>query len=141
MRTCRRNKQTIYYMNVASTTREQVDGYDTGNIIPVYGDLISKRVNISPATGQTAIELFGNESRYDKIIVVSRNEELPIVENNTKIFIDVTPNLSKTNYNYICKKIAKSLNVIAYALTSVEGDETTPVAITNVETTQEVENG
>lgn len=121
MRSCRRNKQTIYFMNQTSTVREQVDGYDTGNLIPVYSDLIQKSVNISPATGQTAIELFGNENRYDKIIVVMKNEKLDIEENTTKFFIDITPNLDKTNYNYICKKIANSLNVIAYALTSVEG--------------------
>lgn len=121
MRSCRRNKQTIHYINQISTTRERVDGYDTGNEIPVYSDIVTRLVNIAPATGQVAIQLFGNETQYDKVIVVSKDEKLDIQENVTKFFIDIVPNSDKTNYNYICKRIAKSLNVIAYALTSIEG--------------------
>lgn len=118
-------------------------GNENGETIPQYADAVRMVANISPATGQNQVEQFGNMDSYDKVIVTC-DMNCPIDE-NTVLFIDKEPEYTevRTNdvtesqalygedeitervyripkYNYIVKRVAKSLNSISIAVRKVE---------------------
>lgn len=98
--------------------------------------------NVSPATGQSNTEIFGNLENYDKVIVTD-DLTCPIDENSV-LFIDkepeftegvtidyqesetvlgddvVTPvTVSVPVYDYAVRRVAKSLNSISIAVRKV----------------------
>lgn len=74
------------------------------------------RANISPATGMSNTEQFGNLDNYDKVIVTG-DLECPIDE-NTVLWID-EPDTTKP-YNYIVKRVSKSKNGVSIAVAKVQ---------------------
>lgn len=85
---------------------------------------LSERVafeaNVSAATGSAQVEQFGNYAGYDKVIVTD-DITCPIDE-NTVLFIDKEPEYSEDGtplYDYIVKRVARSLNSVAYAVSKV----------------------
>lgn len=84
----------------------------------VYATPVAIRCNVSPASGQSQIETFGNLEAYDKIILTD-DLHCPIDE-NTVLFIDHEPDATGENFDYVVKRIAKSLNFIAYAVSKVK---------------------
>ena len=118
-------------------------GNENGETIPQYADAVKMYANISPATGQNQVEQFGNLDSYDKVIVTC-DMSCPIDE-DTVLFIDKEPEYTevRTNevtesqalfgedevtektyripkYNYIVKRVARSLNSISIAVRKVE---------------------
>ena len=118
-------------------------GNETGEIVPHYEIAVSMYANISPATGQAQTEQFGNLDNYDKVIV-TRDMNCPIDEHSV-LFIEKEPEYtdvtshqiqegnalyaddeivevtySQPKYNYIVKRVAKSLNSISIAVRKVE---------------------
>lgn len=90
MRTANRNKRTIYYClyrDKAELTDEW--GNASGEFAPTYDNALSMSANVSPATGNSQTEQFGNLDDYDKVIVTSWMD-CPIDE-NTVLFIDKNP--------------------------------------------------
>lgn len=115
MRCLERNKRTFYYALFSERVREG-NGY-----IPVYSEPVALRGNISPATGSAHVEQFGNNVEYDKVIVLD-NPDCPIDENSI-LFIEVEPELNSVGdyvYDYIVKKVARSLNSVSIAISKVK---------------------
>lgn len=141
-----RNDTKFWYCLLDPTVEHAVldeYGNETGEIIPHYGAAVSMYANISPATGQAQTEQFGNLDNYDKVIV-TRDMNCPIDEHSV-LFIDKSPEYtdvtshkiqegnalyaddeivevtySQPKYNYIVKRVAKSLNSISIAVRKVE---------------------
>lgn len=118
MRILARNKSKFYYA-VYSPTPSMVyrDGKATGEYTVGYDAPVECYANIGVGTGDSQAELFGlNNSDYDKLILTD-DLTLPI-EESTVLWID-TLDITKP-YDYIVKKVAKSLNVLAIAVKKVD---------------------
>lgn len=119
------------------------NGHETGEIVPHYEEAVAFYANVSPASGQAQTEMFGGLDSYDKVIMTS-DMDCPIDE-NTVLFIDKEPEYSDLlthkiiegnalyaddevaeveyelpKYDYIVKRVAKSLNNISIAVRKVE---------------------
>lgn len=121
MRTMERDKSKFWYL--LYDHKEPVideDGNESGESRVVYKEAVEYRANVSAATGSVQVEQFGNLTGYDKVIVTS-DMDFPVDE-NTVFFIDKEPDYDEDKnprYDYIVKRVAKSPNVIAVALTKV----------------------
>lgn len=146
MRCLERNKQKFWYCLFDPNTEHAIIdeyGNETGEIIPHYGKATVMYANISPATGQAQAEQFGNLDSYDKIIVTC-DLKCPIDE-HTVLFVESSPTYSEVTthvitegnalyaddevepvtyqqpkYDYIVKRVAKSLNSISIAIRKVD---------------------
>lgn len=124
MRLVERNKTTVYYrlyQGMELVVDEQ--GYETGEKVVAYDDPVAIRVNVSPATGHSSIEQFGTLEGYDKVIV-TEDMTCPIDEHSV-LYVDSEPVTDEegnvTNaYDYIVKRVARSLNLISYAIAKVD---------------------
>jgi hypothetical protein len=119
-RMCFRNKQTFWYA-LYSDTEEQYDEY--GNQIGTsasYGNPVQTSGNISPAKGDVVTRQFGDDDRYDKVIVTG-DRDTPIDE-YAVLWIDVEPELDAngalkvnadgeivTPWDYIVRKVGRGL--------------------------------
>ena len=119
MRVLERNKQTIYYATYVSETANTESGYETGENTITYSTPVAIRVNVSPARGRVNVELFGDSLDYDRVVVTD-DLTCPISETSV-LWVDSVPDQNgKVPYDYIVRKVAKSLNSISYAISRVE---------------------
>lgn len=124
MRLVERNKTTIYYrLYQGMELVKDEQGYETGEKVVAYDDPVAIRVNVSPATGHSSIEQFGTLEGYDKV-VVTEDMTCPIDEHSV-LYVDSEPVTDEegkvTNaYDYIVKRVARSLNLISYAIAKVD---------------------
>lgn len=136
MRALNRNKVSFYYC-LYDKKIPIIDEYgnETGESIVTYESPVEMRANVSPATGQSNTEQFGNLENYDKVIVTD-DLECPIDENSV-LFIDKEPEftdalthsptavttidreISIPVYDYTVRRVAKSLNSISIAVRKV----------------------
>ena len=118
MRTQMINRTPFYYALCSGKTQEKdEDGFYTGETPAEYEEpVLYKRGNISPATGMSNTEQFGNLESYDKVIVTS-DMTCPIDE-NTVLWIDETD--TSKPHDYIVKRVAKSINGISIAVAKVK---------------------
>lgn len=120
MKCLERNKVDFYYC-LYEETENVLD--DDGNIAGErvkYGSPVKARANVSAAQGEAQIEQFGNSVEYDKVIL-SDDMSAPIDE-NTVFFIDTPPAFDDDGnpmFDYIVRKVAKSLNTLAVAISKV----------------------
>lgn len=144
VRGLKRNKRRFYYC-LYDHKIPLVDEYgnESGEGIIVYGEAAEMWANISPASGFAQTEQFGNLENYDKVIVTDWLN-CPIDENSV-LFIDKEPEFveADTNrltesstlfgndtitpltvevpvYDYTVRRVAKSLNGIAIAVSKVK---------------------
>lgn len=121
MKILERNKTPFWYQLFDQTkTVEDEYGNEVGSVV-VYKDAVEMKGNISSATGSAQVEQFGNFAGYDKVIVVD-DMSCPI-EETTVLFIDKKPEYDAEGnplFDYVVKRVAKSLNVIAYAAKRVD---------------------
>lgn len=144
MKTLRRNLRPFYYC-LFQSKMDVVDenGNKTGEKIRVYANPVRMMANISPATGQTNTEQFGNLDNYDKVIVYD-DVNCPIDE-DTVLFLDTEPTYTEgvtvevtpsvtllgedtsevvevtiPKYNYVVRRVAKSLNSVSVAVRKVD---------------------
>ena len=121
MRTLKRNQTAFWYL--LYDRKEPIldeDGNETGESKVFYKPAVEQFMNVSAATGTAQVEQFGNLAGYDKVIVTD-DLSCPIDE-NTVLFIDKLPEYGKDGtplYDYIVKRVAKSLNSISYAVSKV----------------------
>ena len=119
MRTMERNKSSYWYLLYDRKEADE-EGNETGDTRVVYKEAVKRRDNVSAATGTAQVEQFGNFISYDKVIVTD-DLSCPIDE-NTVLFIDKEPEYDDDGnplYDYIVKRVAKSLNSISYAVSKV----------------------
>lgn len=116
-----RNKTGFHYL-LFLRKEDVVDesGYGIGEKRVVYGEPQPISANVSPATGQTEVEQFGNLTDYDKVIVTDEMD-CPIDENSV-LFLDKAPSYDTNGnplFDYTVKRVAKSLNSISIAVKRV----------------------
>lgn len=116
-----RNKRQFYYSLYQSQTivRDEY-GNETGEPKRVYSSPVAMRANVSSASGTAQTEQFGTLVQYDKVIVTD-DMTCPIDENSI-LFVDKEPSFDSGNNplpDYIVKRVARSLNSIAYAISRV----------------------
>jgi hypothetical protein len=115
MRSLERNKRTLHYaVYLGEEPLLDDQGFETGESVPTYGEIIELRCNISAASGEEAVEAFGSFSQYTRAVCVSDNN-CPLAENSIVWFGIPT----SEPYNYIVVRKADSKNGILYALREV----------------------
>lgn len=121
MRTMERNKSTFYYLLFDCVEPEYDEkGYETGEEKVKYREAVSMRANVSAASGTAQVEQFGNFASYDKVIITD-DTTCPMDE-NTVLFLDKEPEYNADGrplYDYRVKRVATSINYIAYAVEKV----------------------
>jgi hypothetical protein len=144
VRTLHRNKKPFWFC-LFEEKIPIVDEYgnDSGEYIVRYGTPTKMSANISPATGYSQTEQFGNLENYDAVIVTDWMN-CPIDENSVlfigkqvaygeAVTIDYTPRETVLGddeavpvtvdvplYNYVVMRVAKSLNSISIAVRKVD---------------------
>ena len=123
MRTLARNKIRIFYANY----RDKIPLKDEyGNITGEYEitreNPVSVMANVSAARGESTTRQFGEDVRYDRIIVLD-DPSFPIAETSV-LWIDTPPEIdeggtTKTPHDYIVKQVAPSLNSVSIAVSKV----------------------
>ena len=117
----KRNESTFWYALYKATAEMQdVYGNDTGDPLVVYEDPVQMRAVISPANGWSDTRLFGNLESCDKVIVLY-DMDCPIDE-NTVLCVDKEPTYNSDGqlvYDYVVKRVAKSMNIISIAIQKV----------------------
>lgn len=122
MKCLHRNKSKFFY----ALFREKVAikdeyGNDSGEYKVVYESPVEMNANVSAATGEAQVEQFGNSLLYDKVIITD-DMACPIDEHSV-LCIDSSPYYDEEGnliYDYIVKKVARSLNTISYAVSKVK---------------------
>ncbi|MGN0558372.1 MAG: hypothetical protein ACI4IS_02860 [Acutalibacteraceae bacterium] len=121
MKCMERNKTEFYYsLYVSKESIVDEYGNKSGEYRVIYSEPIKARANISPATGISQTEQFGNSSDYDKVIVID-DTSCPIDENSV-LFIDKKPDKDSDGnllFDYTIKKVARSLNSVSLAVSKV----------------------
>ena len=123
MRTLNRNKIRIYYANYSKKSQLKDEyGNLTGEYEISYGNPVAVRANVSAASGESTTRQFGDDVRYDRIIVLD-DPTFPIAETSI-LWIDTLPEIAEdgstaTPHDYIVKKVAPSLNSVSIAVSKV----------------------
>lgn len=144
MKCLKRNQKSFYYCLLDSANAAIVDenGNRTGERIPVYTSAVSMMANVSPATGAAQTEQFGDLTGYDHVIVTDWMN-CPIDE-STVLFLEKSPEYTSASasvyvapvppsttpsaktqsynaplYDYVVRRVSKSLNSISIAVSKV----------------------
>lgn len=121
MKTMKRNQVPFWYLLYDREEYFKDEyGNESGELTIFYKPAVKMEANVSAATGSAQVEQFGNFAGYDKVIVTD-DLSCPIDENSV-LFIDKEPEYAKDGtplYDYIVKRVAKSLNSISYAVSKV----------------------
>ncbi len=116
MRTLERNKQTIYYaLYEGKEPLTDEYGNPTGEYEVLYSEPVLLKINVSAARGEYSTRQFGETENYDKVLVTD-DINIPITETSL-LWIDDTD--TSKPHDYIVKKVAKSLNIVAIAVSKV----------------------
>lgn len=131
MRCLHRNKVRFFYA-LYDKKEGIIDEYGnmTGEYAVTHGNPVEFYGNISAARGEMATCQFGENEAYDRILVLDNAS--PKIDEYTVLWIDTIPKLNKdgtlrknsdgevdTPYDYIVKKVARSLNSVSIAIRKV----------------------
>ena len=117
----KRNLQKVWYSNyLGQTAIKDSSGYETGETEASYTEPVAVMVNVSPASGMARTAVFGNDLQYDKVLVTA-DRHLPVNEQSL-LWVDVTPG-NGVGYDYAVRRVARSINGCAVAISRVEVDE------------------
>ena len=136
MKALERNKSPFYYcLYKADAPLVDEYGNESGDTIVTYYDAVLMNANVSPASGQSMTEQFGNLENYDKVIVTT-DMNCPITETSV-LFLDKAPEYKSVStyvptavtttvstisvplYDYAVRRVSKSLNSISIAVKKV----------------------
>lgn len=120
MKALARNKQTFWYALATGELTEVQDENKlyTGELEPTYGEPTEAHMNLSPASGRAALEWFGINDSYSRVLVTD-DMSCPFTE-TTRLWLNRTPN--EGPHDNIVVRVAKSLNTIMFAVQGVETD-------------------
>ena len=132
MKCMERNKVRFFYalyMGKQEITDEY--GNATGQYEVTHSSPVECYGNVSAAKGETQSRQFGENEAYDKVIVM--DNEAPGIDEYSVLWVDTLPELDKdghlavndegeviTPYDYIVKKVARSLNSVSLAISMVK---------------------
>ena len=97
------------------------DGYKTGYEEVVYTTPTELWLNVMPKSGEAENDIFGKATDYSKV-AISDDPNCPITE-YSRIWTDgITPGTTQVPvpYNYVVKKIYRTLNTALIALQEVK---------------------
>lgn len=121
MRCLERNKRPFHYaLYKESQPVKDEYGNETGQYRILYDEPVLARANVSAATGEAQMEQFGNLITYDRVII-SDDMDCPITEDSV-LCVDVEPSHNADGdlvYDYIVRRVARSLNTVSYAISKV----------------------
>lgn len=121
MRCLNRNQRAFWYApyHHKESIKDEY-GNDTGEYRLIYGAPVQMRANISAATGSAQAEQFGNLVNYDRVIVTDDMD--CAIDEHSVLCVDVLPAYSDGDliYDYIVRKIARSINSISIAISKVD---------------------
>ena len=118
MRTMTRNKIRIFYANYRDKVPVKDEyGNITGEYEILYDTPVEVKANVSAARGESTTRQFGEDVRYDRIIVLD-DPTFPITETSI-LWIDTLPGESNAPHDYIVKQVARSLNSVSIAVSKV----------------------
>lgn len=123
MKCMSRNKTKFFYaLYEGKTPITDEYGNVTGEYDVQHGKPTEFYANISAAKGETQTRQFGENESYDKVIVL--DSDAPSIDEYSILWVDVIPKLKEdgttdTPYDYVVKKVAKSLNVTSIAISKV----------------------
>lgn len=113
MRDLKRNQRPFYYATVEGTEPIYDEyGNDTLETRTVWGNPVLLKANISANVGEEAVELFGAQTKYNRVVSMTN---CPLKEGD-KIWFGIT--LDK-EHNYTVAKVADSKNGFLVALREV----------------------
>ena len=132
MKMLERNKSTFFYaLYKDKVPRKDEYGNLTGEYDIVRANPQEFSANISAAKGEISTMLFGESESYDKTIVLG--VDAPPIDEYTVLWVDSAPQVDETGalvidddgnavtpYDYIVKKVAKSLNSVSIAISKVD---------------------
>ena len=119
MKCLKRNQIQFYYANPLREEAVRDGDYITGDMNVVYDTPVECYGNVAPPSGNVFVELFGADVRYDRVIVLD-DASTPITE-GTVLCIDSAPSYDGEDliYDYIVRKVARSLNSVSIAVSKV----------------------
>ena len=116
MRSLNRNKRQIFYaVYEKDEPIYDENGYETGEIAPVYSKPVELWCNVSAASGAESVEAFGSFTSYVRSICVS-DAKCPLDE-KAIVWFGVS---TDEPHNYIVVRKADGKNGILYALQEVK---------------------
>lgn len=120
MRDLSRNQQPVFF-KLYEGQEEIIDAYGnpTGSYIPLYSDLKSAMLCVSPNKGSSEVEQFGSFEDYDRTMTTA-DEHCPIDE-NAVLWIDGAD--TEGPWNYIVKEVGRWKNSAQYAIKKVKVGE------------------
>ena len=124
MRCLTRNKTPFFYALYKGEAELTDDnGNSTGEYELTYGNPVRVSGNVSAAQGEMQSRQFGESESYDKVIVLD-DRHTPIDEYSI-LWVDTLPHLNEdgstdTPHDYIVRKVARSLNGVAIAISKVD---------------------
>jgi hypothetical protein len=122
VRTLERNKTSFYYaLYLGKEENIDADGNATGTYTILYSNPVECRGNISASSGSVQVEQFGNDLQYDKVVVLD-DVNVPIDENSV-LWVDKEVEHDKYGnpmFDYVVKKVARSLNSVSFAISKVK---------------------
>lgn len=117
MRVLNKNRRPLYYANPTGEQRVTVGGVITPDMETLYSTPTLLKVNYSASTGQETTEIFGDATRYSKVIALTNN---PMKE-GTILWIEKEPYVSGVlqKANYRVERVATSINSTLLALMEI----------------------
>lgn len=116
MRNLRRNQQSVFF-KLYKGQEEIIDQYGnaTGSYKPLYSELQSAMLCVSPNKGSSEVQQFGSLEDYDRTMTTA-DTACPIDE-DAILWLDGAD--TDGPYNYIVKKRAPWKNSVSYAIKHV----------------------
>lgn len=110
-----RNDQPVFY-KLYEGQEDIVDEYGniTGSVLPIYSELKSAMLCVSPNKGSSEVEQFGTNEDYDRTMTTA-DQNCPINE-DAVLWIDAD---TDGPWNYIVKAVARWKNSAQYAIKKV----------------------
>lgn len=120
MRSLRINQQPVFF-KLYKGQKEIFDQYGnpTGSFIPVYSDLKSAMLCVSPNKGSSEVEQFGSLADYDRTMTTA--DTACEIDENAVLWIDGAD--TRGPWNAIVKKRAPWKNSLQYAIKTVTVSE------------------
>lgn len=120
MRNLRENLQVVFF-RLFEGEEELKDQYgnSTSSMLPVYGELKSAMLCVSPNKGTSETEQFGSLEQYDRTMTTA-DTTCPI-EEDTVLWVDGAD--TDDAWNYVVKQVAPWKNSISYAIAQVSVSE------------------
>ena len=117
MRTLQRNKRTIAYALYAGIQElTDDDGNLTGEQSPIYGEVVTTRMNVSGGRGQAEIELFGVDLPFTRTAVT--DDLNTKFDTETIFWFEADPETDP--YNDRCTGVSRTVNQVVLALAEVD---------------------